>query len=360
MHCKVASFILSLAMTGLLIAANAQAEYLVAQANIENIKERRDVVVTQDVSPLTRKWGDVSFTLSGLIEVEGSLVHVEGSDEDDDLRMSTVQIGLVAELSPWLGGHVVGLWEEDDTEPMVVDEAVVTLISPCQLFGQTPALHLGRQYLPFGKFNSGMISDPLTLELGETHTTAALLTLEGASWSASVGAFEGAVEDGDGGIDSCVAVVEVTPRAGLTLGASWLSDLAESDAGLVQDEGLYRNEVPGWSAFATLQHGTVGLTAEYLAAAKSFQSGQVEVGEDLTGRRPEAWNVELSWQPFDHLQLAARYEAAHAYQSNVIRYGVTASYGLCDYALLAVEYLHADADGTDPEHSFTAQLALEF
>jgi hypothetical protein len=271
-----------------------------------------------------------------------------------------VQIGLEAKLTPWLGGHISGLWEEDVTEPMVVDEAVSTLTSPWQLLGPTPALDFGRQYLPFGKFNSSMISDPLTLELGETRTTAALLTLEGERWSTSVGAFEGAVDDGDGSIDSWVAAVEVMPREGLTMGASWLSDLAESDADLVQDEGLYRNEVPGWSAFVTLQHDTIGLTAEYLAATKNFKFEQVEAGEDLTGRRPEAWNLELSWQPLDHVQLAARYEAAHAYQNDVRRYGATASYGLCDYALLAVEYLHTDADGKAPEHFFTAQLAVEF
>ena len=87
---------------------------------------------------------------------------------------------------------------------------------------------------------------------------------------------------------------------------------------------------------------------------------QVEGGEDLTGRRPQAWNLELSWQVADRLLLAARYEEADDYQDNARRYGATASYGLCDYALLAVEYLHADADGKAAVHAFTAQLAVEF
>lgn len=336
------------------------AAHIDTQAGIENIQERRDAVAGKDVSPFTLNLGPARFTLSGLIEAEASLVHVEGGDEEDDLRLSTVQIGLDAEFTPWLGGHIIGLWEEDDTEPMVVDEAVLSLTSPWQLGGQTPALHLGRQYLPFGRFASGMISDPLTLELGETHTTAAVLALDGERWSASLGTFEGSVDNGDSGLDSWLAGFEITPHEGVTLGAFWISDLAESGAGLVQDEGIYRDDVPGWSAFIALEHGAFGLTAEYLGAADRFKPEQVAAGEDLTGRRPRAWNLELSWQATEQLQLATRYEEANDYQADVRRYGATASYGLCDFALLGFEYLFADTDSDAPAHVFTTQLAIEF
>ncbi|MCM2265540.1 MAG: LbtU family siderophore porin [Desulfuromonadales bacterium] len=330
------------------------------RAGIENLQERRAAVTEESVSPLIWKIGEASFTLHGLIEVEASRLHPEGGDDDDDLRLSTVQIGLDAEITPWLGGHVIGLWEEADTEPMVIDEAVLSLTSPWELVGQTPALHLGRQYLPFGRFDSAMISDPLTLELGETHTTAGLLALTGERWSATVGAFEGSVDDGDEGLDSWVAAVEATPLEGVTVGASWISDLAESDAQLVADEGFYREEVAGWSAFVTVQHGSLGLTAEYLVAAESFEAEQVEAGGDLTGERPEAWNLEFSWQVTEKLQLAGRYEEANSYQADLHRYGATVSRGLCDYALLAVEYLNARAEGEAPAHTVTAQLAVEF
>jgi hypothetical protein len=357
----------SFAMTllALLFASSASAQpvLLAYQAEVENILERRDEVTTEKeppVFPLALELGTSRFTLRGLIEVEGSIVHAEGGNEEDDLRLCTVQIGLEAELTPWLGGHVTGLWEGDDTEPMEVDEAVLILTSPWKFGEQTPGLDLGRQYLPFGRFHSNMISDPLTLDLGETHTTSTVLSMDGTLWTAKVGAFEGSVDDRDDGIDSWVAAVEVTPREGVTLGASWISDLAESDAELVQDEALYRDEVPGWSVFAVIQHGPCGLTAEYLAAAKNFGQEQVDGGGDLSGRRPEAWNIELSWQPAERLQLAARYEAARDYQDNVNRCGATVSYGLCDFALLAFEYLHADADSSPPEHAITAQLAVEF
>jgi hypothetical protein len=336
------------------------AAHVDTQAGVENIRERRAAVTKESVSPLTLNLGKTRFILSGLIEAEASLVHVEGGDEEDDLRLSTVQIGLDAQLTPWLGGHIIGLWEEDDTEPMVVDEAVLSLTSPWQLGGQTPALHFGRQYLPFGRFESAMISDPLTLELGETHTTAAVLALTGDHWNAALGTFAGSIGDSNDGLDSWVVAIEAMPREGVTLGAFWLSDLAESDANLVQDEGIYRADVPGWSAFVTLQHGDFGLSAEYLAAAERFKREVVEAGEDLNGRRPQVWNLELSWQATEQLQLAVRYEEADDYQADVRRYGATVSYGLCDSALLAFEYLQAKADGNPSEHYLTAQLAVEF
>ena len=102
------------------------------------------------------------------------------------------------------------------------------------------------------------------------------------------------------------------------------------------------------------------MSAEYLAAAERFKTEQVEAGGDLTGRRPRAWNLELSWQATEKLKLTGRYEEANDYQADVRRYGATASYGLCDYALLAVEYLHADAIDAEPSHTGTVQLVVVF
>ena len=95
------------------------AAHIGPQSGIENIEERREAVTTESTAPLTYSLGSTRFTLSGLIEAEASLAHVEGGDEEDDLRLSTVQIDLDAEFTSWLGGRVIGLWEEEDTEPMV-------------------------------------------------------------------------------------------------------------------------------------------------------------------------------------------------------------------------------------------------
>lgn len=311
--------------------------------------------------PLALAIGTTKFTLTGLVEVEASLTHPEGGDEEDDLRLSTVQLGLEAELTPWLGGHVIGLWEEDDTEPAEIDEAVMVLLTPEPVGGQKLSLTVGRQYLPFGKFESLMISDPLTLDLGETRSTSAVFGAAGELWTARAGAFEGSVDDGDAdSLDTFVAALEVTPHEGLTFGVSYLSDLAESGAELVQDKSLYDDAVPALGAFIAFSHGDFGLIVEYLAAIDDFGADQVAAGEDLTGRRPAAWFAEAHWDASERFTLAARYEASKDYQADARRAGVTVACGLCDYAQIAGEYLLDDTDDDNPVHLFTAQLAIEF
>jgi hypothetical protein len=350
-------------MVPLLFAAPALAMHDTIQPATENLRERIAATAPgkDGTTPLSLTLGTAKFTLTGLIEVEASLTHPEGGTKEDDLRLSTVQLGLEAELTPWLGGHVIGLWEEDDTEPMAIDEAVLILKTPEPVGGQRLSLTVGRQYLTFGKFDSRMISDPLTLDLGETRSTSVVMGVEGELWAARLGTFVGSVDDGDAnGLDTFVAALEVTPGEGFTLGVSYLSDLAESGAELVQEESLYNDEVAGVSAFIAISHGDFGLSAEYLTTIDTFAANQVAAGEELTGKRPRARFVEARWSATDRLALAARYEKAEAYQGGVRRAGATVAYGLCDYAQFAVQYLHADTSGDSPVHTYTAQLALEF
>lgn len=353
----------ALIFAGLLLATPALALHDTTQPETENVKERLTETAPEKTArrPLSLDLGTTRFTLTGLIEAEASFIHPEGGDKADEARLSTVQLGLEAELTPWLDGHVIGLWEEENTEPAEIDEAVLVLKTPGSVAGQTLSLTGGRQYLPFGRFESQMISDPLTLELGETRGTSAVVVAEGDLWSARAGAFQGKVDkDHTNGIDTWVAAVELAPLEGLSLGVSYLSDLAESDAELVQDKALYNDEVPAVAAFVALSHGAFGLSVEYLAATTTFADDEVETGEDLTGRRPKAWFIEAGWAATDRLALATRYEEADDYQGDVRRLGATAAYGLCDYTQFAVEYLYADTPADSPAHTFTAQFVIEF
>ena len=76
----------------------------------------------------------------------------------------------------------------------------------------------------------------LTLDLGETRSTSAVAAAKGDLWTVQLGAFDGSVDNGDAdSLDTWVATAELTPHAGVTLGVSFLSDLAESSAELVQE-----------------------------------------------------------------------------------------------------------------------------
>jgi len=335
---------------------------------IENLKQRIEALEAEKktAKPLSISSLAEKITLSGLIELEAAYNKPEGGEESSDLTLATVELGLEVQATDYLGGHIVLLWEEgEDMEAYdILDEAVIILTKPQPVWGVTPSFTGGKMYLPFGKFNSTMITDPLTLDLGETNQSAGMLTLEGELWTLQAGAFSGETDtSGDHDtIDSWVAALETRPFNTLSFGISLISDLAESDLELVEDEDaelFYTSSVMGASAWLSWQFGQFGFEAEYLTALSKFDRELVGL-TDLTGRRPSAWNLELAWMPNDRWQVAGRYEQADDFQDDVTRYGGAVSYGLFEHAVLALEYLHGDAKGTDPDHTVTAQLAFEF
>lgn len=365
---------LAILLTGLLaLSAPALALHPEEKSELENLKKRIEILEGQKTpeppaESQAAEFGRIGkyITLHGLLEIEAAYAKADGGDATSDLSLATAELSIEAALNDYLGGHLTLLHEEEDgaEDGIDVDEAVISLTAPGPILGQTGSLHAGRMYVPFGMFNSYMISDPLTLELGETRDTALLLALEGELWTLKAGTFNGGVDPAgdDDTIDSWVLALDFTLGERLGFGASYISDLAESDNQLVQDAALFTDSVAGASVYLSAHCGQFGLEAEYLAALDDFDTALVAIGEDLTGRRPAAWNLELAWMPSDQLQLAARYEQAEDFRDDVRRYGTTVSYGLYEHAVVALEYLHADSDATldDPLNQVTAQLALEF
>ncbi|MBW1959235.1 MAG: LbtU family siderophore porin, partial [Deltaproteobacteria bacterium] len=130
--------------------------------------------MAQKQEGILEKWAD-KITLSGVIEAEAGYEDYDydnpaTNDEDSsDITLATVELGVDVDITKHVKGHVLFLWEEDDTEPVDVDEGFITLdgadVVPLYL-------NVGKLYVPFGNFESHFISDPLTLELGETRESA--------------------------------------------------------------------------------------------------------------------------------------------------------------------------------------------
>ncbi len=259
-----------------------------------------------------------------------------------------------------IAGHVSLLWEEDGSDKIEIDQAVIFLRHPVPFWSHYVTFAGGKMYLPFGNFDSAFISDPLTLELGETNSTAAVFGFQGNLMRLHIGAFNGDVDTRDNDrIDSWVASLELTPLDGLAFGISYLSDLAESDIELVQNLDLYRSSVAAGGVYLSWQLGKINLLAEYISALESFSQEVVSDGEDLTGKKPWAWNVELSWEPTERWQVGVKAEGAEDFQNDLKRYGAVISRGLFRNTVLGLEYLYGD-DNEDESHTVTAQLALSF
>lgn len=132
----------------------------------------------------------MDVTAGAVVEVEGSYQHQDGNDESA-LKLSTFELGLDAKLMPGVSGAASLLWEEDDTEPVDLDTAFINLGGMERI---PVTFSAGRMYLPFGSYNSLMVSDPLPLELGETRETVRLEYAHGL-FSVWAGGFAGEINN---------------------------------------------------------------------------------------------------------------------------------------------------------------------
>jgi hypothetical protein len=315
------------------------------------------------------KWYE-RIQVSGLIEVEAAHHKTDYDDpnepdeKDNDVDLATVELAFDAKVANHVDGHVLIKYEDDE---IFVDEGFITL-SGGQAF---PAyLIAGRQYIPFGNFDSHFVTDPNTLILGETTEGA---VVAGYKWGGemvnfSVGAFNGrAKEAGDDDmIDSFVAGVTVQPLETVLLGASYTSNLASSNAlsEVLVDADNLDSLVGAWSAFASVEFlDRFYLIAEYVAAVDDFQAGELYAATDTKARQPSAWNLELGIALAEGLEVAARYGGSDDGADFLpeSQYGAVVNWECFEKTNLALEYLHDDyEDDVQEADTWTAQLAVEF
>ncbi|MBC2744993.1 MAG: LbtU family siderophore porin [Desulfosarcina sp.] len=315
------------------------------------------------------KWYD-RLQISGLIEVEAGYEKIDFNDpaeEDEknsDVDLATVELVVDARIIDHVDGHVLFKYEEDD---VFVDEGFITLTGS-EAF---PAyLIAGRQYIPFGYFDSHFVTDPNTLVLGETNegSVVAGYRFGGEMIDVSVGAFNGKIDKAgdDDAIDSVVASIVAQPFEAFMIGASYTSNLASSDAfSEVFEVDEVDDLVGGWSAFVTFQFlERFKLIGEYVAALDNFKAGEIYDAADTKEREPSAWNVELGAAIIDSLELAVRYGGSDDGGADFLpesQYGAVLNWGFFENTNLALEYLHGEfEDDAQETDVFTAQLAVEF
>ncbi len=311
-------------------------------------------------------------TISGLVEVEACRTNGYDGEDESDITLATVELGFDISLHKFVSSHLLFLWEEDDTEPVDVDEGYIYL-------GNTEFfpvyLQVGKLYVPFGNFESNMISDPLTLELGETRESAAVLGCESHGFYGAVYAFNGDVDEkGDDNEIKCYGFNGGYSFAqddfSLDLGGGWINSLAASDNLADLLPGEIDDYVAGWTAHAIVNWKNFSLIGEYLAATDNFKNGEMAWKSD--GAEPESWNLEaaytfavsghetvfaLAWQGTDE---------ALALELPEDRYMGCLSIGIIEGLTFSLEYAHdedygkSDGGSGDNADTVTTQLSLEF
>jgi hypothetical protein len=336
-------------------------------------------------------WFD-NIEIAGLIEIEAGYFEPFDAPSESDLVLATFELGILSQIGSWVEVGASLLYEEDDTD-LEVDTAYITLYNP----DVAPVYFTGGQiYVPFGSYDTNLVSDPLTLEIGETRETAALLGFAYAGVGGSLYGFNGDHKlNGDNRISSWGANLSYAwEQDDITVAASagWINNLGDSnslqdtvadyrDATLTE---LIEGEDPradtfstdptdrtaGWTASVFVGVGQFNFIGEYLSATDDFDPDSLSWKN--RGARPSAWNVELG---YSFPVFGKETVAAVAYQGTEEAVGLELpkeswligwSIGLFDNTSLSFEYRN-DSDygeregGTgDSGNSFVAQLAVEF
>ena len=330
------------------------------------------------VEGLLGKWAD-KIHPSACIEVEAFYEEYNFHDPsvrdlyESDLVLATVEIGFDVDIAKHVKGSLYFLYEEDDTEPMDVDEGIITIdgadVVPLYV-------DLGKMYIPFGRFESHFIRDPLTLEVGETNESAVVGGFRNDLLEISVGAFNGDIDEtGEGSnhinnylASACFALPETTVQdLNLTAGISWISNIADSDvlqeeiedaAEEEDEEATIKNHANGFNAFIIASfRDKYFFNAEYLGAMDDIEMDTI--GESY---KPQAWTIEFAYGLTDRLKFGVCYEGTDDCDDFLPKkqFGGVVGYDLFKHTYVALEYLYGKFENKDTRHLMTTQLAIEF
>jgi hypothetical protein len=322
-----------------------------------------------------------TLDIGGLVEVEASSVRDKitpatdptAAEKTSDVTLATVELAVDSQINERLSAHVAFLFEEDATD-FGLDEGTVTLGLNYSL-----AFTAGKMYVPFGRFDSFMVSDPQTLEMAETVETVAMLALARGGLYGSVYLF-----NGDSTEASEAATNDNTNLSGgfnlgfaddgrFDVGVTYISNLADSDtlqelADSGATPGEVEKSVAGASAYLSITMGPVTFLGEHLSALDNFANNDLD--RTVTAEeRPAASNIELGVELGGGVTLAAGYQKTREALFIGLPETVTAAavaYEVMEGATLAAEYArqkdYAISDGGSGEEATTVtlQLAVEF
>ncbi len=355
------------------------------QAETIALKDQQLEQLRASSSKRSPEWTE-RIEIGGVVEVEAAYTEPYAGENESDLSVATAELDISARVSEQVSGEIVLLYEDGDSG-VDVDVATITFAPVDSRWFATA----GKFYLPFGVYESEMISDPLTLEIGESREDAIQFGYEDAGWLATAYVFNGTNKKDSGSdnrIDNWGGALGYAGAVGdLDLSATigYLNDIGDSDglqdviAGTLGSNDI-RDHVAAWYASARVDIDTLTLTGEVVSALDRFEPD--EVAWDGGGARPMAWMLEASigYDLFGkEARLALGYQMSKESLGLAIpeqRYVASLSMLLFDGTALSFElarehdyssrHASVDADGNvisgtgGKSNALTTQLAIEF
>ena len=237
--------------------------------------------------------------ISGALEVEINSGKDHLAAKGSDIALATVEIGIDAEINKNVSAHILLLHEDDSTESPTIDEGTLS-INMGSMF-----LNAGRMYIPFGNFESNMVSDPLTLELAETQEAAIEFGFESGGLRASVYAFNGEADKATATVPADNDVIDdfgislsYAMKAGsmeIDFGADYINNMAETDAleGAVLGFPSVTEHTAGIALHAIFNMGSLTVIAEHISASDDFNTADLQF--NTAKASPSASNIEIAY-----------------------------------------------------------------
>ncbi|MBK83894.1 MAG: LbtU family siderophore porin [Pseudomonadota bacterium] len=268
--------IMTLALAGISTQVSAQ--------TTEELERR--IAALEEQAETQSSSSNSGLVIAGAVEVEAAYGEDYAGEASSDVAVATVELGLSHEISNELSANVVLLFEEDDT-PLEVDVATLTY-SPWESFF---SFNLGQDYMPFGTYETMMVNDPLTLEIGETRETAIVANFENGPLNAAAYIFNGDQDQNNRDVATQYGARVGFANDVVALSADYISNIAESDGLQENDYGLAAGAdfVAGASASAVISLSGAQIVAEHVRALDTLEG-------DGSDSEPSATHFEIGFE----------------------------------------------------------------
>ena len=371
---KIITILMLCLMFGSVTSFSAYAE---DDANAELLQRIQKLEESQNFFILSGGWLD-RITISGIIEAEAGYADTDfnnPAEEDTDesnVDLATMELGIDAEITDHANGHVLFLWEEGDGA-VGLDEGFITIHGGDEF---PVYLSAGKMYVPFGNFESTMISDPFTLELAETRESAVQVGFELEGFYGSIYAFNGDIDEAgeDSHIDNFGAnagFILENDNFCINAGVSYINNMLDSD-GLCEwaeetmdtDGTELKDYVGGLGAHVIVNAGPVMVIGEYITMIDDPEFIS-DAGVTAKEEKIAAYNAEVAFT-FDLAGKEATLGLAYQGTNDAgdflpeTRIVGAIGVGIFDGTTLALEYAHDEFENDDEVDVITAQLAIEF
>ena len=262
--------------------------------------------------------------ISGIMEIDATVGSDYSQKSISDIALSKLELAFDADINTQTIVHVLVLHEDDDTEPMQLDEATVTM----QL-GKGWYFNGGRMAVPFGVYETNFVTDPVTKELGEAHEAALQIGYAKEGLYGSLYAFNGdtirtsTALEGDDRIEhfgAKIGYIVTSGETSLNIGADFISSLADSntvyelmsintdtDGDTIADRSTLDRYAKGVALHGIFSNGPWIGIVEHLRSSR-FQPAELSFNGD--GAAPTATNIEAAYS-FNWGTVAAAYQTTH-------------------------------------------------